>query len=465
MIQVAATIVFLIGIVGLFVLSRDGSRTSKALWIPIIWLFIAGSRPLSLLLKVQVISGTVDAQLDGSPFDRNIFTALIVAALVVLVKRRRKVAKLLQANAPILIYLAYCALSISWSDFPDVAFKRWIRALGDLSMVLVVLTDPSPFAGGLKTLLARAAFILIPLSLLSDLGRAASGLSYHFGLTTNKNMYGLICLVLAVGSLWRCLTIYRRDESRRRTKQLIAHGTVTAMATWCLWTANSTTATACFLIGSIILVSTTQWSFARKPMVVHLAVAALIFMTLYATVLNPDVGVVEAMGKDPTITGRTDVWNAVIGLNPSAAFGAGFESFWLGDRLRKLWTIFVWRPNEAHNGYIEVYLNLGFTGLFLLAILLAAGYRRVVQNVRQDTETGSLSLAYLVVVVIYNLTEAGFRIFSPAWIAVLLSVLAVFKAERQSAKSRLATRVSWHLPETDAYRRHPSSVAAVDVTR
>ncbi len=35
--------------------------------------------------------------------------------------------------------------------------------------------------------------------------------------------------------------------------------------------------------------------------------------------------------------------------------------------------------NEAHNGYIEVYLNLGWLGLGLIALILGQGYRRAVR--------------------------------------------------------------------------------------
>ena len=51
-------------------------------------------------------------------------------------------------------------------------------------------------------------------------------------------------------------------------------------------------------------------------------------------------------------------------INP--IFGTGFESFWLGKRLEQLQGIFFFFPNEAHNGYLEVYLNLGLMGLFIV---------------------------------------------------------------------------------------------------
>ena len=54
-----------VGIVGLFVLDRDnGPRPSKALWIPVAWLFINCSRPVSLWLHAFGLRGysTVNAR-------------------------------------------------------------------------------------------------------------------------------------------------------------------------------------------------------------------------------------------------------------------------------------------------------------------------------------------------------------------------------------------------------------------
>jgi O-antigen ligase len=57
-------------------------------------------------------------------------------------------------------------------------------------------------------------------------------------------------------------------------------------------------------------------------------------------------------------------------------FGVGYESFWLGSRLQKIWdTIHGLRLNESHNGYIEVVITLGWIGTVLLGGLIAIGYR------------------------------------------------------------------------------------------
>ena len=407
-------------------------RTSIALWIPAIWFFIAGTRAISGWLNMGAVADTTDQYLEGSPIDRNIFSALIVLAIIVLVMRGGRVVKLLRANGPILLFLLYCGFSIVWSDFPDVAFKRWIRFVGDIAMILVVLTDPLPSAA-VERFLSRTAFAFFPLSILFDFGRGLTGRGWHYGLTLNKNMYGVSSMILGLGVSWRFLMILQDKERKGRTRQLMAYGSLLAMAMFCLWSSNSFTSMGCFLLGSVLIYVMSRWSLAQKPALVHIALASLIFLALYGEVLNPNLGIVSAIGKDPTLTGRTNLWPSLLAMVHNPMFGAGFESFWLGPRLTTLWNIFVWRPNEAHNGYIETYLNLGWTGVALLGFVLVTGYRRAIRGLRQDAVTNSLWLAYFVVAFIYSLTEAGFRIFTPVWIALLLSIFSVFKPQSENA--------------------------------
>ena len=104
--------------------------------------------------------------------------------------------------------------------------------------------------------------------------------------------------------------------------------------------------------------------------------------------------------------------------------GTGFESFWLGDRAKALWENHWWHPNEAHNGYLEVFLNLGWVGVALLGFVMAWGYRNVVRSLRLSPELSRLRLAYFIVAVLYNMTEAGFKVMHPVWITFVLAIIA-----------------------------------------
>ena len=141
---------------------------SKALWIPAVWLFLTSSRARSLWLGMAPSFKGVDATeayMEGSPIDRAVLMGLVIAALAVVISRMERVGPLLRKNGPILLFFAFCAVSILWSDFPFVAFKRWIKSVGDLAMVLIILTEPDPM-GALKRLITRLGFILFPLSIL-----------------------------------------------------------------------------------------------------------------------------------------------------------------------------------------------------------------------------------------------------------------------------------------------------------
>jgi exopolysaccharide production protein ExoQ len=426
-----ATIVYALGILCLFLLDRDQRiRTSKALWIPVIWLLIVGSRPISVWLGGGQSLVTASQMLEGSPLDALVFASLLVAGIIVLIRRSRRTSALIKANWAIALYFFYCFVSLLWSDFPNVAFKRWTKAIGDVVMIFIVMTDPKPL-GALKRLLSRTGFVLLPASVLlikyfGELGRGydAWGVSTITGVTDNKNMLGVITFLLSLGAVWRVLTLLRDRDQPNRRRHLLAQGTLLTFGVALLVMAHSTTSAACFALGVGLMLATGLPVIGRRPGAVH----ALVLIGIVAgglTMIFGGEGVVHAMGKSTDFTGRMPIWKTVIPMAPNPLLGAGFESFWLGPRLEKVWRAFpVFRPNEAHNGYIEVYLELGLVGLGLILLILINGYCRAVAAFRRDPGIGGLMLAYVVAATIYSVTEAGFRMLDPIWIFLLLAVAA-----------------------------------------
>jgi exopolysaccharide production protein ExoQ len=428
-----AFIICAIGVAGLFYLDRDKhAGTARALWLPVIWFWIIGSRPVSAWLNIWfgIGSGTsygLDAQLDGSPTDAAIFLLLLIAGIVVLVQRGGKSASLLKACTPVVIYFLYCLVSCLWSPFPDVAVKRWIKDLGDLVMVLVVATDPRPVTA-LRQLFSRVGFVLLPASVLlirySPLGRSydASGTPGNTGVTTNKNELGLIAFVIALGAVWSCLSLLRSKRGRTRRRQLIARLTLVAFGAFVLQEAHSVTSTVCFGLGTFLMLVTNLRYFRLHPPRVHALVLTILLLGGVTMLFGGGATVVGAMGKDPTLSDRTKIWAAVIPVCPNPLIGAGFESFWngYGKYVEGSLSKYERGLNSAHDGYIEIYLNLGWVGVAFIAMLLVSAHRRAAAAFRRNPEVGGLMLAYVSTVALYGITEAGFRILTPSWLSLLL---------------------------------------------
>lgn len=450
-----ASIIFAIGIAGLFFFDRDEKvQVSKALWIPTLWLFFCFSRSASQWLGINPPhTDMASAYLEGSPIDRAVFIGLGVAALIVVIARGRRVGTILLQNWPIWLFFSYAALSITWSDYPFVTLKHWIKGIGDVLMILVVLTEQN-VPDAIKRLFTRLGFVLVPLSVLFtkyylQLGRVLN-LSWQMepvGVATQKNGLGELCDFLGLALLWRFRSTYNDREDPNRKRRLLAIGAVLAMVIWLLWTCNSMTSICALSMASIVMLLSTRPAFRRKPALVHLLIVALLSCTIYALFFESSGSLIAGLGRSPTLTGRTEVWHMVLSIPDSRLVGAGYESFWLGPRLQMGWEAF---PNfhlqEAHNGYLELFLNLGWIGAILLGILIARGYRTVIAGYRDNPELASLKMAFFLAVVTSALTEAAFRMMGPPWIAFLLATIAVpayaRKADRLNQPRRQIARLT-----------------------
>jgi exopolysaccharide production protein ExoQ len=415
------------GVAGLFWLDREKTcRTSPGLWLAVTWLILSCSRSVSEWLNYQAANGS---PMEGSPLDRAVYSSLIVVGVVILFRRRR-VSQIVRMNAPIVLSFLFCAISVLWSDYSDIAFKRWIKALGDLIMVLIIISDRNRICA-VNRLLARAGFLLIPCSVLfikyyPALGRSYSrweGTAMYNGVATTKNDLGAICLLCGLSALWRIISEIRSSARKARIGPIVAQGTVLLMVVWLLRIANSMTSLWCFLIGAILLLATSYYSAVKKSRVVPYVVTAIVLIPFSMLFLHVGTNIAhDATGRDiQTLTTRTEVWTAALKLQSHPFFGTGFESFWLGRRLQTMWNIFWWHPGEAHNGYLEVYLNLGWSGIVMLGIVIVTGYRTVIASVRRNSREGSLMLTFFTVAIVYNFTEAAFfQMMTPIWFMFLL---------------------------------------------
>jgi len=312
-------------------------------------------------------------------------------------------------------------ISIMWSDFPFNAIKRWIKTLGHPIMALIVLTEPDPRESFIR-LLKRLAYFLVPISVLFIKYYPQWGRSYSVwtgevtisGITLGKNALGTDCLILSLFFIWYFLQIRGMDRGKERRNEFILCIIFIVMISWLFFISNSKTPLVAVSIGSAIMILTGARWVNRRMVGVYLVSAIVViaiaeqFFGLYEIALH-------LLGRSVTLTDRTYLWQDLLKTDINPLLGEGFESFWLGERMAKMWELHPWRPNQAHNGYLETYINLGLIGLFLLIVWIGSTFRRIQHALLTDFEFGRFRLGFLTAVVLYNWTEASFKSLHPLW--------------------------------------------------
>jgi O-antigen ligase len=431
--------------------AKRAPEVSYGLWIPLIWVLILGSRPVSLWFS----PGTLYQSGEGSPVDATIYLLLICAAGIVLWKRQIPWSELFARNRILVLLLLYMAVSVLWTDVPFTSFKRFIKMIGMPAMGLVVLTEPDAVAA-LKTIARRSAYVLIPLS--ETLNKYFFSLAVTFdnwtgtmmvsGVSESKNMFGQMCFIESLLLIWILLQKGEQEPARLRKTQFMLDASILMLAIYLLRKAHSATSLVCLIAGVAVLLGG-NLRLVRWRIATWLAVGVAIFAILEFVVGGIFGSFTAALGRDPTLTNRTDIWQELWALRGNLFVGTGFEGFWTGERFLAI--LQLRRINEAHNGYLEVFLNLGAIGLALWLLVIAAAYRNCRRLIVNNYRFGQIGMTLFTVFLTYNCTESGIRGLSfILFFFFLVAIDAVGRDRREWVEETEALYQDARLPVMEA---------------
>jgi O-antigen ligase len=400
---------------------REQPNVTRALWLPTLWLLIIGSRTAAQWLDLIGGLGGGGSNEEGTPVDAVFYFLLILAGARVLYQRRINLAGIMAHNRWLSFFLIYCFLAIFWSDYEFVAFKRWIKILGHPIMTLVIFTEPDPEEAVIR-LMKRCAYIILPVSILfikyypqwSHENNPFGGPAGLTGISLDKNMMGSVCMILGLFFFWHMLKTWSAEKTRSRRNELFLCVVFLGMIGWLLYSVKSSTSTVSMLVGVAFMLFIGFRFVNQQRIGTYLITAGILFglAEMFFGIIDL---VLDLLGKDPTLTDRTNVWKLVLEVQTNLFFGAGFESFWLGERREEIWRHFWWHPIQAHNGYLETYLSLGLVGLGLMLVLIVATFFKGQRALLAGFEFGRFRLGFLVAFVLYNWTEAAFKATHPVW--------------------------------------------------
>lgn len=214
---------------------------------------------------------------------------------------------------------------------------------------------------------------------------------------------------------------------------------------WVAWTglvfcvglvlcSTSKTALIVFLtIASLIpLFRTLRWNHTfALPFFIALALVggavAILFFSNAETILG-------TFGRDITLTGRTLLWTAVFyKISQHLLLGYGYGAFWLGweGESADVMRIVQWETPHAHNGLLDLWLDLGLLGLLVFTISFLTVCLQAIVWVRQTKDIENLwPLVYLTFLFLANLTESSLLRHPLLWVLYVATTLSINSKNR-----------------------------------
>lgn len=390
-------------------------------------------------LLPRLVSG--EAVAEGSPLLRFIWLPLYAIIFVGLLSQAGAVARTC-LRLPFLIgLLVVCTASFAWSIDPGLTQRR--------SLAIVMTTGAGLYLGtryrwqDLLRILGAAWLIVALASFFTGLLLPGFGREQEIhpgawsGLYFEKNQMGghMARAALIAVFLW---------IMDRRMRWLWASTAVLCAVLVLL--SISKTALLGLIIGLGVLGIGALMKRGFRTGLVTLWIGAGIAGLGAATVwLAPEI-VFALLGRDASLTGRTDIWITLMDfIEQRPVLGYGYGSFWAIDSDPGNWVraTLQWDAPTAHNGWLEITLALGMVGLVLLALdfLLTLG-RAVLASV--TTWTGLFALAFVAQFFVFSLSEsASFQQNSIVWLIYVAVAAKLTTRPRNGVAVRPAQPAPW----------------------
>jgi exopolysaccharide production protein ExoQ len=372
-------------------------------------------------------AGQTDLVEYDSSLIRIVFSLIYAVTFFLIILRWKKTLYFLILSKDIWLFslVILTAVSIIWSFEPSTTLKNSFTLINSSLFGLYFASRYT-----LKQQLNLLAFnfgIIIVLSFIFAIALPKYGIQSDIGSSkwrgvfTHKNGLGGR---MVVGGIVFFILGY---QSRRRTWLFWGGFSLSILL---LMLAASTSSLLNFLILILAFFAFLIWRWPYQVMIPSIIMIATISQSLYFLLSkNADV-VFSSIGKDSTLTGRTDIWPLVIDMiwkHPWLGYGyGGFWNGWDGESAY-IWRIIGWPATHPHNGYLALCLDLGLLGLGLFFLGFWRSYLQGFALVRNSkTALDVWPLIHMTYIALASSTESALLASNSLnwmlYVAVCLSV-------------------------------------------
>lgn len=378
----------------------------------------APERDAFMISDVLVVTGI--ALLTAQRSDYSVAGAVLMAlGALPRALRAPRPTRPLPLPAPLLGILALAALTTLWSEMPGATLGAVIRLWIVAACAVVAAVAFGASALARRVMLGSALMIGASVAMgVAGIGAARDAEGLLQGVTSHPNVLAFGCALCVLSALTWC----------RPHRDVLAPLACTMVAVTGLVMAESMTAVLALLV-ALVAAAAVPLLRPAAPLQRHALIVSGVTLGVVAVLAVWGLydRITEALGRDPTLTGRTEIWQAVIGqIRRHPWSGAGLGATW-GDDAPAAATVarqIGFRVFHSHNGYLDVTLQLGLVGLVLLVWLLALSVVRAVR-LALDGRTDAWLPAVLVLLTVYSLSETVVLQFA-GW--MLLCACAVMAA-------------------------------------
>ncbi|MFN6468565.1 MAG: O-antigen ligase family protein [Nostoc sp. SerVER01] len=407
--------------------------------ITVICLIIYSGTPLDPFLT----NGNTLQDADRTIF-RLLYTFTYLFAFLLIILRWKKVIYVISKNRLLWVLIGVCAVSSFWSLDSDTTIRRVFGLIGTTLFGVYLasrytLKEQLKLCACMLGISAIACFLIVFLIPQYGIGGDEQASAWR-GIYAQKNILGRRFVVS--GAIFFFLAMTTRQNRWVSWLGYIASAILVLFSSSTTSLGNLVIVTAAFPIYHRIL----RFRYiALIPTLTFLGTISIAFYAWFVTYADQILG---SVGKDTTLTGRSEIWPAVLEMIvKKPLLGYGYGAFWYGSDTSAATYVqesIGWPAPSAHNGFLDLWLALGLLGVLVFLAGFLSSFFKAIYFIRLNKmfENNVWLLIYLTVLTFSNLTETTLiEQNSIEWTLYVSAVLSsqLYLPLRQNSKNQIRT--------------------------
>jgi O-antigen ligase len=373
---------------------------------------------------------------------------IYAGAMIFMIPIRGRLLKVFAKNPVLCSFLLLILVSSIWSAVPLFTLRREIWFM--LTTVFGLYFGTRFETKEQMRLVAYALAVCVILSVVFIVALPRYGCDPMYngawrGVFVHKNALGCYMVIATITFL-----CFRAESIRELGVKYLG-----LALSVCLVIGSEAKGSYVVMMVSILLICLYRLLYMYWKRLIPAATVALTVLAVAAVYVASNADAfLRALGKDATLSGRIPLWTTLLAISSDHRWlGYGFNGFWAANS-HSVWSIVRWMPHEAHNGFMEILLQLGLTGLGIFALNTAIAIWRSMKLVaRERTLESQWPLLMLSLILLSNIV--GSNLILPndfmwvAYVALTVSTQRALQEEKVSERTTSFDTFQLPAPECD----------------